>query len=171
MGSQMKGAKGSRKGAKGIGKQRRKGKGGSGKGAPMMAVKDVEAEWEHDMFDYGDDDFHSAGDAWSKARGAHKGKGKGSGKSRSKGKRSKGKTYYNDADFLDRDENRNLFDDREPPDRKLSQDDLNMMKKITIVAQLDKVPKPPSAMQGMSFGKNKRESEGNLSRRFAGLDR
>lgn len=53
----------------------------------------------------------------------------------------------------------------------MSQEDLKMMKKITIVAQLDKVPKPLPAMQGMVVGKGKRNGpsgdSGTLSRRFA----
>jgi len=50
---------------------------------------------------------------------------------------------------------------------RLSADDERMMKKITIVAQLDKVPKPTSAMQGFSMGsRNRSERGGSLSRRF-----
>jgi len=50
----------------------------------------------------------------------------------------------------------------------LTAEDKRMMKKITIVAQLDKVPKPHPAMQGMTPGKNaRRRSEGSLSSRFA----
>eukprot|EP00930_Biecheleria_cincta_P036537 TRINITY_DN25041_c0_g1_i1.p1 TRINITY_DN25041_c0_g1~~TRINITY_DN25041_c0_g1_i1.p1 ORF type:complete len:295 (-),score=58.62 TRINITY_DN25041_c0_g1_i1:27-911(-) len=50
----------------------------------------------------------------------------------------------------------------------LTAEDKRMMKKITIVAQLDKVPKPHPAMQGLASGKNsRRRSEGSLSSRFA----
>jgi len=53
-----------------------------------------------------------------------------------------------------------------------------MMKKISIQVQLDKVPTPPAAMQGISLGKSGRQSNngrvdgGSLSSRFgANFDR
>merc|ERR1712070_376484 len=50
----------------------------------------------------------------------------------------------------------------------LSADDRRMMKKITIVAQLDKVPKPPPAMRGSAAGEGRpsRGQGGSLSSRF-----
>lgn len=56
----------------------------------------------------------------------------------------------------------------------LSADDRRMMKKITIVAQLDKVPKPPPAMRGAAVGEGRssRGQGGSLSSRFgANFDR
>lgn len=53
-------------------------------------------------------------------------------------------------------------------DTSLSAEDRKMMKKITIVAQLDKVPKPSPAMQGLNMSRGRRgERAGSLSRRFA----
>jgi len=54
---------------------------------------------------------------------------------------------------------------------RISPDDERMMKKITIVAQLDKVPKPTPAMQGFNMGRSRNERGGSLSRRFASRDR
>lgn len=53
---------------------------------------------------------------------------------------------------------------------KLSEDERRMMKKITIVAQLDRVPKPTPAMQGFVMRGASRGAEraGSLSRRFGG---
>lgn len=55
-----------------------------------------------------------------------------------------------------------------PLDR-LTAEDKRLMKKITIVAQLDKVPRPPPAMQGMTLGNGRRSGgeSGGLSSRFA----
>lgn len=57
-----------------------------------------------------------------------------------------------------------------------TQSDRNMMKKITIVAQLDKVPKPPAAMTGITMNKpsvsSGKSASGPLSSRFgANFDR
>lgn len=60
-------------------------------------------------------------------------------------------------------------DDSRSALEQLSAEDRRMMKKITIVAQLDKVPKPHPAMLGMSNGRGRRSSgdSGSLSSRFA----
>ncbi|CAE8606783.1 unnamed protein product, partial [Polarella glacialis] len=53
---------------------------------------------------------------------------------------------------------------------KLTSEDKRLMKKITIVAQLDKVPKPHPAMQGMSLGRSgggRGRDGGSLSSRFS----
>lgn len=59
---------------------------------------------------------------------------------------------------------------------KFTESDRNMMKKITIVAQLDKIPNPPKQMTGMSINKSSgssgKSSSGPLSSRFgANFDR
>jgi len=58
---------------------------------------------------------------------------------------------------------------------RLSRDDEKIMKKITIVAQLDKVPKPSPAMQGLTMGSRsgggRNERGGSLSRRFSSRGR
>lgn len=59
--------------------------------------------------------------------------------------------------------------DVEYAEDRLSSEDKKMMKKITIVAQLDKVPKPSPAMQGLNLANSRSSSierAGSLSRRF-----
>lgn len=89
-----------------------------------------------------------------------KGKSKGKGKGRADNKRSQNWVVAGDA-----------MDAAEPLDNPLTAEDRQMMKKITIVAQLDKVPNPPAVMQGIHMGKSSKRAsngsdEGSLSSRF-----
>uniref|UniRef100_A0A7S1WB13 Uncharacterized protein n=1 Tax=Alexandrium catenella TaxID=2925 RepID=A0A7S1WB13_ALECA len=138
-------------------------KGGKGKGS-------MKGDWQHDMFDGPDfGDGADMEDAWSRARGASKGKAKGYAKGKGKGSmRGFSDDYDGGAGYRP-----GTVD----ADQTLSNEDRKMMKKITIVAQLDKVPKPPPAMQGLALNKGGKRSSsprdsGALSSRFgANFDR
>jgi len=85
---------------------------------------------------------------------------------------SKGRQGYNNDGWFD--QRRNSGKGAGNAVDSLSADDRRMMKKITIVAQLDKVPKPPPAMRGaaVSEGRSSRGQGGSLSSRFgANFDR
>lgn len=146
---------------KGTARRKGAGKGGRGKSSGAQAIADA---------DYGK--------GYSKG-GSAKGSSKGKGSKRSGFKG--GGNWDQDFDGYDRWADNSSYgksgkgnsggggyvEEKSATDQ-LTAEDKRMMKKITIVAQLDKVPKPHPAMQGMTPGKNsRRRSEGSLSSRFA----
>uniref|UniRef100_A0A7S4RJN7 Uncharacterized protein n=1 Tax=Alexandrium monilatum TaxID=311494 RepID=A0A7S4RJN7_9DINO len=182
---QGRGAKGGMMALGGKGRAKGKGwgkKGGSyGPGKGGMNGKGMNGNgsgkgmWEHDKFDGPDfGDSWDAQDAWSRARGASKGKGK----SYDQGKGKGSMRGFSDGFFdggASRPETPRGGNGGGMAEDMLSAEDRRMMKKITIVAQLDKVPKPPQAMQGLAMNKTGKRSSGDtgtLSSRFgANFDR
>merc|ERR1712008_130219 len=130
---------------------------------------DNQGHWQHDKWQH--DKFEVDEDAWSRARGANKGKSKGKGRSQGSGKGTEGNGDVTTTGAR-QDTPRGVRG--ASVEQSLSSEDRRMMKKITIVAQLDKVPKPPVAMQSALLGSRKRSispgASGSLSSRFGALE-
>jgi len=150
--------------SKGVTRRKGAGKGAYGKGTGAQAIANA---------DYGKG-YSKSGSGSSKGKGGGKRsgyKGGGSWDQGSKKGGNKGGSGW-DQDFADggskgKNGKGGYVEEQKATDQ-LTAEDKRMMKKITIVAQLDKVPKPHPAMQGMAPGKNsRRRSEGSLSSRFA----
>jgi len=123
----------------------------------------------------------SNGSGYGKGKGNSKGNNKGSSKGSSKGKGyGGGGSWGQERDDRDRRDSWSSFEPAKGGGRgrgedwraadHLTAEDKRMMKKITIVAQLDKVPRPHPAMQGMVRSNGKRSGGGDtgaLSSRFA----
>jgi len=151
--------------SKGAGKGGRKGgKGGKGKGTALAVSNRT---WSPAGYSKGGSKGYSKG--YSKGGGKGKGSYGGGG--------GWGQDWRDDEDdFWGGGGRRGGYDDyggdrgygRYEPSatEQLTAEDKRMMKKITIVAQLDKVPKPHPAMSGMGSGR-RRSGDGSLSSRFA----
>lgn len=110
---------------------------------------------------------NGAGRSYSKGKGGKKGQGYGGGGSWGQ-ERGDARDSWSSFESP-RGGGKGRGDDRRASEE-LTAEDRRMMKKITIVAQLDKVPRPHPAMQGLVRGSGKRSGggdTGSLGSRFA----
>merc|ERR1719277_2015691 len=141
------------RGTKGSGKGARK---GGGKGAFADGGASAADTWRHDKFEGGDEDGFFA----HSRNGPIGGGGRASSKGPGQGWRSGGGGYSGSDMAPPRGADRRDGREGSKAEQLLTQEDRRMMKKITIVAQLDKVPKPPPAMQGLAAFGGGRDREG-----------